>query len=747
MSTLARYLEILVGGGRGDPAQELLFEALASLLLVTLFALAWHRVRRESSPRERVLIWGFGIAAFRDFSLFVLLSLDIVGYFDYRKAHDVISPFDHMLSLVSLVAISAAFIQYFLKRPALTRRFLSLSLILSIASYTAALGLEKISGVMIALPGLGPIPWYDLATHLPAAAILGWAMILLFRQRGWLRNVILAAFFFLFLHEAVFLFAAEGDTVLAGLIHSIRHSLRLIAISLLGYVYFREMSQERLEAQQSLQKALEDSENERRRTEAIMSAMGDAVSVHTPDLRILYQNEASKELMGDHAGELCYRAQAGREDICPDCPVVLSYRDGGIHLVERSSVINGVPRSLEVKASSVRDSSGRVSAGIKVIRDITEHRRAEETLRQSEENYRRLVESSPLGILVHEEGKFILANPSAASLCGAARPEDLLGMHVMQFVPDEFKPLVADRYQDLNKEPAKLPASEYQIVRLDGARVDVEMISQSFPYQGRLRVLTILKDISQRKQNELELKQAKEELEQKVEELKKLDVIKDGLLRDVSHELKTPVAKQAMQLELLRTALGDDTPDMVDKILQVMETSVRRQEKVIRNLLDLSRLESGVRRFHIRPVHIDTVMEKVADDYRPLIESAGIELSVSLQELVVNGDEEMLWPVFSNLLNNAVKFRRQGKPSRIEIQVRREGNEAVVRIIDNGIGLLPAELPRVFERFYQASATVEGSGVGLSLCKAMIEGMGATIALESEGPGKGVTATVRFPLG
>jgi signal transduction histidine kinase len=257
--------------------------------------------------------------------------------------------------------------------------------------------------------------------------------------------------------------------------------------------------------------------------------------------------------------------------------------------------------------------------------------------------------------------------------------------------------------------------------------------------------IKVIRDISSRKLGELELKQAKEDLERKVEELKKLDIIKDGLLRDVSHELKTPVAKQALQLELLRNALGGECPGKVSEILKVMEASVRRQEQVIRNLLDLSRLESGERKLNIRTVRIDEILQRVIEDYRTLSELAAIGSSISVEPLTARGDEEMLWHVFSNLVNNAIKFRKKDEPCRINTRAFRKGGDAVVEIIDNGIGLSPGELPRVFDRFFQVSASVEGSGVGLALCKFMVEAMGGTITLASAGLGRGVTATVRFP--
>jgi signal transduction histidine kinase len=112
----------------------------------------------------------------------------------------------------------------------------------------------------------------------------------------------------------------------------------------------------------------------------------------------------------------------------------------------------------------------------------------------------------------------------------------------------------------------------------------------------------------------------------------------------------------------------------------------------------------------------------------------------------VFGSEELLWHVFSNLLNNAVKYRSRSGRCTIRINAEREGGWAVVRLRDNGIGMTPGQLGLVFERFYQASAASEGAGVGLSICARAVEAMGGTIALESDGLGEGSTAVVKLPL-
>ena len=258
--------------------------------------------------------------------------------------------------------------------------------------------------------------------------------------------------------------------------------------------------------------------------------------------------------------------------------------------------------------------------------------------------------------------------------------------------------------------------------------------------------LKLVRDITGLVDSTEALRKAKEELERQNIELRALDDMKDGLVRDVSHELKTPVAKQAMQLEILRLQLGAACRGPVAKTLGVMEEAVHRQQRVIRNLLDMARLESGRRIFCLGPVRVDEVLARVLEDYRPTIEAAGCTLSVRAEPLTVTADAEMLWHVVSNIVNNALKFSTRSGQRRLEATVSREGGNAVVRIKDSGIGLAPEELSQVFDRFYQASASIEGSGVGLSICRSIMEGMGGTVSLASPGRDQGAVATVTLPL-
>jgi len=242
--------------------------------------------------------------------------------------------------------------------------------------------------------------------------------------------------------------------------------------------------------------------------------------------------------------------------------------------------------------------------------------------------------------------------------------------------------------------------------------------------------------------------QQRRDVERQNEELRVVDRMKDALLRDVAHELKTPVAKHAMQLEILRPLLmAHKITPQEQRAFVVMEESIRRQQSVVRNLLDLTRLEAGGRVYRKEPLLLGTVMRRVQEDYQYAFDTYGIVFSLDVPEVTLIGDDEMLWHVFSNLVNNAIKFRRREGTPHIAVRAAVEGQRVVVRVEDDGIGLTAEELEKVFTRFYQSTASSEGSGVGLSICKRITEDLGGRIRMESPGKGQGSTVVVDFPVG
>lgn len=130
---------------------------------------------------------------------------------------------------------------------------------------------------------------------------------------------------------------------------------------------------------------------EKNKSEAILSSLGDAISMQDRNFRVLYQNEAHKNLAGDHAGEFCYSAYSRREDVCPDCPVAMTFRDGTTHTIQKKAASHLGDKHIEITSAPLKDGSGRIVAGIESVRDITHRHRIEDELRQHKEHLEEIV--------------------------------------------------------------------------------------------------------------------------------------------------------------------------------------------------------------------------------------------------------------------------------------------------------------------------------------------------------------------
>lgn len=607
-----------VGGGRGGAENELVRFGLGALLWGILLAFALKRRREEQIPHETLLAWGFGVGLAREGLMFVVFSLDVSGLIPLVTLHPFFPPLEQALSMAAVCTVAAGFLRGALGSRGGGRRFLALGLGGATVIYLATA--VPWARNATAFPGVAfGATWHDWVFHLATAAMLGWALVLVIRLRGWVRLMLLAALGCFFLDEALMLVNLAADDAHLDVLGPVRHVLHLAGIALLTFIYLRQIAGERDEAVSNLQTVINLTEDERRRTEAILDAIGDAVSVQNVAFRILYQNRVHRALMGHHVGDLCYQAYARSASPCPGCPVALAFADGGVHRMERPRALDG--GIMEVTASCLRDAAGRIVAGIEVARDVT--------------------------------------------------------------------------------------------ARVAAAR---------------------------------ELQLAKEELERQNRELRTLDTMKDGLIRDVTHEFKTPVAKHAMQLEILRAIVREHGLEReTERVLGVMAASITRQQKMINNILELARLEAGGRRYFFGPVRLDEVLSEVLEDRAFAIEAHGVTIRPVLQPLVLSSDREILHCLFSNLVENALKYRSPSVAPVIEIALFEEDGQAVVRVTDNGIGFTSDQLERAFERFWQASASAEGSGVGLTICRMIAEDLGGGIAIASAGAGKGTTVTVRLP--
>jgi two-component system, OmpR family, sensor histidine kinase SenX3 len=236
-----------------------------------------------------------------------------------------------------------------------------------------------------------------------------------------------------------------------------------------------------------------------------------------------------------------------------------------------------------------------------------------------------------------------------------------------------------------------------------------------------------------------------------LDELRRVNKIRRDFVANVSHELKTPATSLRLLAESLEETIDED-PAQARLFAAQLKRETERLSQLITDLLDLTRLESEERVENPVPVDVRGVLMTVLAHMRGAARKKNITLQWKrfgrAAQYTVRGDETQLTSMFTNLVDNAVKYTPPG--GRVEVTGGFEGSEIVIQVSDTGIGIPEGKLPRIFERFYRVdkarSKETGGTGLGLSIVKHVAENHGGRVAVEST-PGEGSTFTVYLPRG
>jgi signal transduction histidine kinase len=219
-------------------------------------------------------------------------------------------------------------------------------------------------------------------------------------------------------------------------------------------------------------------------------------------------------------------------------------------------------------------------------------------------------------------------------------------------------------------------------------------------------------------------------------------------LADVSHELRTPLAALRTFNELLREKAGDDVAARTE-FLEASAQQIERLDWLAQNLLELSKLDSGLIRLDLRPDDLRATIESAVEQAQVSARRRGLNLTTELPEepLVTRHDPQRLGQVLTNLIGNALKFTPRGGSVQVVLSPRNRG--ARIQVIDTGVGIDAVELPKIFDRFYRGSRANEargsGSGLGLAIVRSVVEMHGGRVMVESR-VGAGSTFTVILPI-
>lgn len=389
-------------------------------------------------------------------------------------------------------------------------------------------------------------------------------------------------------------------------------------------------------------------------------------------------------------------------------------RDGGTFSIEMNSYDEGSIKGVfEVYAFSTGPNQVSV-----FFRDITELKRVEETLRQSESRYRALAESSPLGIFVTKRDQVILVNPACAELFGASS-DDLIGKSALGLFHPDSQDSVRER---ICEDAENVPLIEVRIVRLDGTPVDVEASASVLVDQGVNAIQVVLRDITERKKTVDQLLARTEDLASSNAELEKFAYV-------ASHDLQEPLRMVASFVQLLQRRYAGKLDSDADEFIGYAVDGATRMQTLINDLLAYSRV--GTKGDPFLPSDLEIVFRDVLRSLERLIDESGATVTHDHLPTVVC-DPTQIGQVFQNVVTNAIKFS-DGEAPKIHVSAREAEGQWVFSVKDNGIGLESQYFERIFVIFQRLQARVDyaGTGMGLAICKRIVERHGGHIWVES----------------
>jgi PAS domain S-box-containing protein len=362
-------------------------------------------------------------------------------------------------------------------------------------------------------------------------------------------------------------------------------------------------------------------------------------------------------------------------------------------------------------------------------RDSAELNISERSL--ADEMFRLAVEACPNGmVMIDADGKIVMANSEIEQQFGYRRDE-LIGQAVDILVPERLRSQHACHRRDYvpKPEPRRMGAGlDLFGRRKDGTEFPVEVGLNPIRAREGLMVLSVIVDISQRKQAER---------------------LKDEFVATVSHELRTPLTSISGSLGLLAGRWASELPESAARLLTIAHTNSQRLVRLVNDILDIERIESGHVVFNLSKIAVRSLVEGSIEDNRGFAASYGVQVrfDAASADVDVNVDPDRLAQVVTNLLSNAIKF----SPADGEVLIAVERNENNVRITvrDHGSGIPDDFKLHIFEKFAQADATNTrkkgGTGLGLSIVKQIVERLGGEVGFE-DATGGGTTFYVDLPV-
>jgi PAS domain S-box-containing protein len=392
-----------------------------------------------------------------------------------------------------------------------------------------------------------------------------------------------------------------------------------------------------------------------------------------------------------------------------------------------------------------------LSQAVKALEsEVVERTRAEHELRESEVRMRGLLEAAPDAmVVVDERGTIVEISAQVGKLFGYSRQE-ILGRPVERLVPDTFRARHESHRGVYSHDPrirSMGEGLELYALRRDNTQFPVEISLSPVATDQGLLVMAAIRDISERKAVELKIRRMNVELERRVRErtgeLERSNEALKQFAYAASHDLQEPLRTMGNYAELLSRRYRGRLDADADVFLGFVVEGAEWMHQLLQGLLEYSRVES--RPAANVPTSMDRALEQALSNLRAAIADTGARVASESLPTAPADDVQMV-QLFQNLIGNAIKFRREGIAPDVRVDASEKDGEFVFAVRDNGIGLDPRHAERIFAIFQRLHRRQEypGTGVGLAICKKIVERHGGRIWVESD-PGSGSTFFFTLP--
>lgn len=362
------------------------------------------------------------------------------------------------------------------------------------------------------------------------------------------------------------------------------------------------------------------------------------------------------------------------------------------------------------------------------------------------EMFEAIIEASPNAVLVHRKLKFIYANNKVTELFDLESSSEIIGKPVENFVSLNKDVIGLERLESALNETDFKPLVEEVFFNKNGQMIELEILSTPVKLGGGIGVLNLCKNITEKK-HIAELEKKIEEEEKKLREKVEIEKLKEEFFANLSHEIRTPITIILGTIQLIEKNIKVQEYNQ-EKNYKMLKQNCYRLLKLVNNLLDTTKIDSGYFNINVDNHNIVSVIEESALSVINYVKDNGLNIifDTNTEEKIISCDVDSIERIMLNLLSNAIKFTPKG--GTIFVNVVDEEDCVNIIVKDTGIGIKEEHFHLVFDRFRQVDKSFtrnhEGSGIGLSIVKSLVEMSGGTISLLSE-YGKGSEFKIKLP--